>query len=115
MVLNAVFRLNELNSLGMRAALAIFVGLLFLSTVFVAVTWGLAYRLTPEHRRRQGLRWLLGWSVKGLVIPLGLWTAMNLGVSWWLQPFMPEVQFAQNNGGEWVAEFLRVLAAGLFI
>jgi len=40
---------------------------------------------------------------------------MNFGVSWDLQPFMPEVQFARNNGGEWVAELLRALAAGLFI
>ena len=99
----------------MQAALAIFVALLFLSTVFVAVTWALAYRLTSEHRRRQILRWLLGWSIKGLAVPLALWTVMNLGVSWSLQPFMPQVQFAQNNGGEWFAEFLRVLAAGLFI
>src|SRR5258706_5491882 len=99
----------------MQAALAIFVALLFLSLVFITVAWGLTWRLTSEHKRRPTLRWLIGWSIKGLVLPLTLWTIMNLGVSWSLQPFMPEVQFAKNNGGEWVAEFFRVLAAGLFI
>src|SRR6266850_3029227 len=99
----------------MQAALAIFIALLFLGLVFVAVAWGLAWRLTSEHKRRPALRWLTAWSIKGLVLPLTLWTIMNLGVSWNLQPFMPEVQFARNNGGEWVAELLRALAAGLFI
>ena len=99
----------------MPAALAIFVALLFLSIVFVAVAWGLAWRLTAENKRRPALRSLLGWSLKGLMLPLTLWTIMNLGISWNLQPFMPEVQFAKNSGGDWFAEFLRVLAAGLFI
>jgi hypothetical protein len=99
----------------MPQALAIFVSLLFLSTVFVGTAWAMAYRITPEHRRPQCLRWLLHWCIRGLLVPLALWTFMNLGVSWSLQPFMPQVQAAQNTGGDWVAEFLRVLAAGLFI
>src|SRR5437773_2089148 len=99
----------------MKAASAIFVALLFLSIVFVAVGWALAWRLTSEQKRPQLLRWLSGWCIKGLLIPLSLWTVMNLGISWRLQPFMPEIQFAQNNGGEWVPEFFRALAAGLFI
>src|SRR5882762_6422764 len=99
----------------MQAALAIFVALLFLSLVFIAVACGLTWRLTSEHKRRPTLRWLLGWSIKGLAVPLMLWTVMNLGVSWSLQPFMPEVQFAKNNDGGGVEELLRVLAAGLFI
>src|SRR6267142_2265728 len=36
----------------MQAALAIFIALLFLGLVFVAVAWGLAWRLTSEHKRR---------------------------------------------------------------
>src|SRR3954471_10336930 len=99
----------------MQAALAIFFALLFISFVFVAGALGLTWRLTPEQRRRLTLRSLLGWSLKGLVLPLTLWAIMNLGISWSLQPFMPQVQLAKNNGGDWFAAFLRVLAAGFFI
>ncbi len=99
----------------MRSALLIFIWLLFLSVAFVAAAWTTTYQLAPEGRGRQVFRWLLLWSSKGLVVPLTLWTVMNLGVSWSLQPFMPQVQAAQNSGGNWIPAFLRVLAAGLFI
>src|SRR5207245_5999631 len=98
----------------MPQALAIFFALLLLSAVFVGAAWAMAYRLTPEHRREQSLRWLLSWCSKGLLVPLALWTVMNVGVSWSLQPFMPQVQAAQNAGGDWFAEFMRVVAAGVF-
>src|SRR5258708_40204644 len=99
----------------MIQVMSLFIALLFLCAVFIAGAWGLAWRLVPEHRRRARLRWLLPWSIKGLVLPALLWTIMNLGVSWSLQPFMPEIQAAQNKGGDWLPEFFRVLAAGLFI
>src|SRR2546430_15837254 len=69
----------------MQAALAIFVGLLFLSLVFVAVGWGLAWRLASEPRRRPTLGWLLRWSLKGLALPIALRAILNLGISWSLQ------------------------------
>src|SRR5438105_9938219 len=44
-----------------------------------------------------------------------LWALINIGLSWNLQPFMPEVQFAQSSGTGWRPEYLRVLGQGLFI
>src|SRR6266702_1877462 len=99
----------------MGSALLIFIWLLFLSVAFVAAAWTTTDQLAPEGRGRRVFRWLLLWYSKGLVVPLTLWTVMNLGVSWSLQPFMPQVQAAQNSGGNWIPAFLRVLAAGLFI
>ena len=40
---------------------------------------------------------------------------MNLGLSWNLQPFMPQVQAAQNSGSGWFPAYLRVVAVGLFV
>jgi len=99
----------------MKPAVKIFLVLLFLSTAAVAAAWLLTYQLTPERRRSQLLRSLLLWSGKGLLLPVALWALMNLGLTWYLQPFMPQVQAAQNNGGDWVPEYVRVLAFGLFV
>src|SRR5216683_4755697 len=93
-------------------SLAFFVALSFLGLLLVGITWILAYRLTPEHRRRANLRWLLLWSIRGFVVPMIVWTVMNLGISWDLQPFMPEVQDAQNSSDPWFPVFLGVLGAG---
>ena len=99
----------------MPQAIAIFLALLFLSVLFVTAAWVLVYRLTPEARRGRDLQRLLVWSAKGMALPVGLWAVMNLGICWSLHPFMPEVQAAQNIGGDWVAEYLRVLGMGMFI
>jgi hypothetical protein len=99
----------------MQRSIAIFVALLFLSTVFGLVTLAMVYRLADEQRRTKRLRWLLNWWLKGFLLPLVLWVVMNLGISWNLQPFMPEVQAAQAGGGPWFPEFLRVVGEGLFI
>lgn len=48
-------------------------------------------------------------------MPLVIWGLMNVGLGWNLQPFMPEVQAAQNSGAGWAAEFLHVLGRGFFI
>src|SRR5208283_1029035 len=77
--------------------------------------WMLASGLTPERRRPQLLRPLLLWSGKGLLVPLLIWTLMNLGLSWNLQPFMPQIQAARNSGDPWMPEYLRILAVGLFV
>jgi TolA-binding protein len=82
--------------------------------VFIVIVVVTVYRLSREAERRENLRRLLPWLIKGLVIPLALWVVMNLGISWQLQPFMPQVQAAQNSGTTWIPAFLRVIAAGLF-
>jgi hypothetical protein len=92
-----------------------FVVVLILGAVFVGAAWGLVWRLAPDRYRGPGRRWLTVWSLKGLLVPLALWAVMNLGISWELQPFMPQVQAAQNGGGRWFPVFLRVAANGVFI
>jgi hypothetical protein len=94
---------------------ATFISLAFLSAAFVVSGCRMAHRLTPEHRQSQNLRWLLIWLLKGLVLPISLWALLNVGLSWSLQPFMPEVQFAQNSGGPWAGSFFQVVGYGMFI
>jgi Tetratricopeptide repeat len=99
----------------MRPAVHIFLLLAVLSTASVAAAWVLAHGLIPERSHPKLRRSLLVWSVKGLLVPLTIWTLMNLGLSWNLQPFMPQVQAAQNNGSDWFPAYLRVVAIGLFV
>src|SRR3954453_4165218 len=99
----------------MTQSLAIFVGLGFVGLMFLGLGWGIVYSLTPEHRRGKILRWMLSWWIKGFVLPLALWCLMNIGLGWNLQPFMQEVQAAQNGKEPWFPEYLRVVGYGLFI
>jgi hypothetical protein len=99
----------------MRSAVQIFLSLLVLSTVSVTGAWLLSLGLIPERQHPQLRRSLVVWSVKGLAVPLLIWTLLNLGLSWNLQPFMPQVQAARNNGIDWFPEYLRVIAFGLFV
>ena len=99
----------------MNPSIAIFISLTFLSAAIVLGTWALVYRLAPEHRRRPQLHWLGFWSIKGLVLPIALWTVLNVGLSWSLQSFMPVVQAAQLGRGPWVPTYLRVVGEGMFI
>jgi len=86
-----------------------------LSVAFVATACVLTWRITPERQRPERIRWLRRWFLKGAALPIALWLVMNLGISWNLQPFMPQVQAAKNRGGPWGFAYLRVSAAGLFI
>src|SRR5256885_5532069 len=89
--------------------------LAFLSVVFVIMGLLLSYRLAPEHRRGKHIRWLLGWFIKGLCLPTLIWVLMNIGLSWSVQPFMPQIQAAQNQGGPWIGVFLMYFISGFFI
>jgi len=99
----------------MNRGYATFISLALLSAAFVISACGLVHRLAPEHRQRQNLRWLLTWFIKGLVLPVSFWALLNVGLSWSLQPFMPEVQFAKNSGGPWYVSFFQVVGYGMFI
>jgi hypothetical protein len=92
-----------------------FIGLSILGAAFVIAAWVMVFQLIPENRQKESLRWLARWSIKGLALPIILWTLMNIGWSWSLQPFMPEVQFVKNNGGQWAGPFLKVTGYGIFI
>jgi len=99
----------------MVSATASFIVVFGLSAGMIAAAWLLSLRLTPERKRSKLVRWLTSWSLKGLAVPLVIWGLMNVGLSWNLQPFMPQVQAAQNSGAGWAPEFVRVLANGCFI
>jgi hypothetical protein len=86
----------------------------FSALIFIALAVGMVWRLTREAERLETMRRLWPWLVKGLVVPFALWMVMNLGLSWHLQPFMPQVQAAQNSGSSWFPVFLHVTFAGLF-
>lgn len=99
----------------MPRSLALFIALSLLSTGIVAATCAMVYRLTPEHRRRSQIRWLAGWFIKGLALPILLWMLMNIGISWNLQPFMPEIQAAKIARDPWIFTFLGYVGTGYFI
>jgi hypothetical protein len=99
----------------MIGPLAISIVLLSLSAAVISMAWVMTFQLTPERKRRAMLRWLRTWSAKGLLLPVVLWGLMNVGLSWRLQPFMPQVQAVQNSGLPWFPEWLRVTTAGLFV
>lgn len=99
----------------MRPGAAIFFWLLLLSGGVVALTLAQVRRLTTEHKRRELHRWLAGWLAKGIGMPVVIWGLMNIGLGWQLQPYMPQVQAAQNSGGNWFQEFLRVTGYGVFV
>jgi hypothetical protein len=94
---------------------AILISLSVLSAALVLSTWGLVFRLVEEERRRQSLRWLSIWSLKGLLLPTMLWALLNVGLSFTLQPLLPEIQFAQNSGKPWSGTFFKFVGYGLFI
>jgi hypothetical protein len=99
-------------------AIARFIGLLFVSTVLVVLAVLLSYRLSPEHNRRRRILALLGWAFQGLLVPIVIWAVMNYGISWNLQPFMPQIQAAQNSSdpsNPWFREYLRYVGRGVFI
>ena len=72
-------------------------------------------RLVAEEQREQSRHWLTAWSVKGLLLPILFWAVMNVGLSFTLQPFRPEIQFAQNSGKPWGSTFFQFLGYGVFI
>jgi hypothetical protein len=99
----------------MVQAIAILFTLMVFGAGFVALAGVLSLRLVRAARREQLLRWLAPWSIKGLLIPIALWSLMNVGISWSLAPFMPEVQIALNRGQGWLAAFLTCCGTGVFV
>jgi hypothetical protein len=89
--------------------------LAFLSIALVIMGLLLPYRLAPEHRRGKQFRWVLSWFAKGLLLPSTIWLLMNIGLSLWIQPFMPQIQYAQSQGGPWFGTLLMYFIVGFFI
>jgi hypothetical protein len=97
------------NSFGVTILLLV-IGAGVLAGVFV-----LGERLVSESRRLEWRKWLLRWGIKGLAIPLLIWFLMNIGISSWLEPFMPQVQAAQNRGARWIPAFWRATSLGFLV
>jgi len=99
----------------MGSSVAIFLTLLALSSGLIAAVYVLAQRLTPKSNHRDLLQGMIPWALKGVGVPIMVWLLMNVGLAWWLQPFMPQVQAARNGGLSWFPDFLEVLGCGIFV
>ncbi len=99
----------------MIRALATFLLFALLSAGCIAFAWVSTLRLAPEAERSRSLRWLVPWSLKGLVVPAAIWFVMNLGLSFELQPFVPQIQAARSGGRSWIPLFCQFFALGLFV
>lgn len=99
----------------MSRSFALFIALSVLSAGIVTAICAMVYRLTPEHRRRSQFQWFVGWFIKGLVLPMVLWMVMNIGISWDIQPFMPQIQAAKIAKEPWFFYFLGYVGCGFFI
>jgi hypothetical protein len=99
----------------MSPAFSSFIFLLCPGIACAVGTWFMTFRLSPEAKRPRLRRWLITWSLKGMLLPLTLWALINIGLAWNLPPFMPEIQAAQNGGTGWGEEFFHVAAVGTFI
>ena len=99
----------------MRPAVSVFLSLFFLSGVAVSAAWMLSRADPGEPAPATAPLVPPSGRPEGLLVPLAIWALMNVGFSWSLQPFMPQVQAAQNSGSGWFPAYLRVLATGLFV
>ena len=99
----------------MVQAIAICFTLLVFGAGLIALAGALSLRLFPEDQRGVMLRGLVPWSIKGLLVPMIVWTLMNVGLSWELAPFMPQVQRALNRGQGWPEAFLTWCGVGVFV
>jgi TolA-binding protein len=94
--------------------LVIFIFAALGALVFVVIAGTTVHRLSREEEHRNNLLRLWPWLVKGLILPSVLWMVLNVGLSWNVHAFMPQVQAAKNSGTSWLSPFCQVSAAGLF-
>jgi hypothetical protein len=79
----------------------------FTHTIFMASFVGMILHFWRQLPLVEGespagrLREFMEWSGKGVGVPLAVWIFMNLGLTTWLPPFLPEVDVAKNAGGFW--------------
>jgi hypothetical protein len=55
------------------------------------------------------------WTAKGVAAPLMVWLFMNLGLTSWLPPVLPEVDAAKNSGGFWLGAALRAFGPAMSV
>lgn len=80
----------------------------------VELVFRLWARLPPGDRESESDRdrWLAGWAIRGLGIPLGVWFVANLGVAIALPPLHPGVEALRYSGRPWFGACLAVTGIG---
>jgi len=68
--------------------------------------WNLFAR--SDEERKQVRRWLSGWAVKGLAVPLLLWFFFNLGLAPGMAALLPPIAAARAVNGHWILLLLRL-------
>jgi tetratricopeptide (TPR) repeat protein len=67
------------------------------------------------HERRLIRRWVLGWVLKGLLVPVALWVVLSAGISVRAPTWLPQIAAAKASGAGWLGAYLRATASGLMI
>lgn len=98
----------------MILSLGIFTLLALFGLGFAALAWVSDYRLVREDEWPERFRWLRRWSLQGLLAPWLLWALMNLGLSFELHSFMPQLQKAQGSP-LWLPLYASYVAAGFCV
>jgi hypothetical protein len=81
---------------------------------FVALAfhyWDRLSDLGSPHDRR----FFPGWVGKGVVWPVLIWVALNVGISDAFPSMNPRIALAKSGGGNWMIPFSRVVQAGVFV
>lgn len=100
----------------MMAGLSTFLVLFGLGAGLVAGTWIISQPLVPASHRQAEHVWFRNWLIKGGVVPWLLWCFINLGVAWWLPPYMPSVALAVATGKPpWFLPFMEAAGIGSVI
>jgi len=95
--------------------MAAFSALLFIGGGLAVMAWFMALRLAPREYLPETRSWLINWTIKGIAVPFVIWSAMNYGLSWSIQPFMPKVQAAMNTPGAFAPAYVLALGPGVFV
>lgn len=100
----------------MMAGLSTFLVLFGLGAGLVAGTWIISLQLVTAANRPAEHTWFRSWLVKGGVVPWLLWCFINLGLTWWLPPYMPSVALAVATGKPpWFLPFMEAAGLGSII
>jgi len=84
---------------------------LFFGLFFFGFAWATVYRFAREYERPRRFRWLVRWTIQGVLVPWLIWGLMNIGLSFELQPFIPYLQVARGTA-LWLPLYLTYVGGG---
>lgn len=99
----------------MFAGFVTFVFLALLAVGLAAAVWILSLQLSGAAGRPADILWLKTWIAKGVLVPWFVWCLMNMGMGWWLPPYMPQISKAMYAGKPWFALFLGAAGTGVCV